>query len=69
MKTERELLTDLLDAANHVLGNTIDGGGYGPEETADDCDYPRDEDGDQWYWDFWELKTAIEATEEFLKQA
>ena len=57
----------LLDAAKEVLGNALDGESFGPDESCIDpnagIDFPRDEDGDLWYHDFWELKQAIAKAE------
>ncbi len=59
-------MSSLLNAARLVLNNAIDTGyvfvdNNGADEP--DQDWPRDEDGDAWYHDFWELKEAIAKAE------
>jgi len=51
----------LREAATIILANLIDADDYGPDDTggADCDDWPRDEDGDLWYPDVWELKEAL----------
>lgn len=49
----------LLAAAQAVLDNAIDCGACFVDRQNADEDCPRDEDGDPWYPDFWELRQAI----------
>lgn len=51
----------LLAAADAMMANLADAGQVGPDDP--DCphcdDWPRDEDGNLWYPDAWELQQAI----------
>jgi hypothetical protein len=52
---------ELLEAADEVLSNVCDSKCYGPEDVdPDDWDGPLDEDGDMWFWDMWNLRTALD---------
>ena len=56
----------LILAAESILANARDSGSYGPDshgglDDAEMADYPRDEDGDVWFDDFWTLKEALAA--------
>ena len=45
-----------------MLDNLIDAGDYGPGLGSDET-FPRDEEGDPWYHDLWELRQALAAAE------
>ena len=53
------------NAASVVLNNIVDAEGYGPKDCDgdDDPELPRDEDGDPWYHDTWELNKALRASD------
>ena len=47
-------------AAANVLSNLADGNALGPNEVDVDVeDYPRDDDGNLWWHDLWELNCAL----------
>jgi hypothetical protein len=50
----------LLIAANSLLSNAADLGDCFVDEENDDVDYPKDEDGNRWYHDWFELNAAVE---------
>ena len=57
-----ETLQSLVGSANSVLANACDSGSNGPDDYGDDLsDYPRDENGKPWFFDFWELQQAVNA--------
>jgi hypothetical protein len=51
----------LRQAAESVLQNACDAEATGPEpqDVVDSDDFPRDEDGEPWFDDFWELMMAL----------
>ncbi|MFH1921778.1 MAG: hypothetical protein ABIP48_18085 [Planctomycetota bacterium] len=50
----------VIEAARTLLNNLIDADEYGPKLVTDD-EFPRDEDGDPWHTDCWELYQALNA--------
>lgn len=67
IKYPPELIDKLIDVAEAMLENALDCGTYGPEEDGCVPDSPRDEDGDPWYWDFWELRNVLREIEDYKK--
>ena len=51
-------LKRLLEAVNILLSNAADRGECFVDEDNDDDDYPEDEDGTLWYYDWYELNEA-----------
>lgn len=62
-----EMWQALLDAAHTVLGNVIDNSSFGPnmefDEDAGDP-YPRDEEGNAWFDDYFALRQAVHAIDD-----
>ena len=51
----------VINAARTLLDNLIDADQHRPELAADDDEYPRDDDGNPWYSDCWELYQNLNA--------
>ena len=58
--TDEQLDTSrLVDAARVVLANMLDCDQWGPCDCDEHDNWPKDEDGDVWFPDIWELKEAL----------
>lgn len=62
--------TELYEAAKNLLANAMDTGAciVDADVEPDIDDYPRDEDGDLWYHDWWNLKCAVDACDKLLEE-
>lgn len=59
---ERSQLVALWEAACNIRDNATDNGeAFVDEDREDKEDYPKDEDGNHWYHDWWQLHQACEA--------